>query len=85
MLARSLAEDLYELEDNAVTRAMKKARPGWFNVHSGTGEKTDRYAAVWLAGQPDPFDTPAHLLASGIVVHALSVFKPLLAHLETRS
>jgi exodeoxyribonuclease V gamma subunit len=64
---------------------MKKARSVWFNAHSGTGEKTDRYTAVWLAGQPDPFDSLALLRASGIATHALSVFKPLLAHLETRS
>jgi len=85
VLARSLAENQYDLEDAAMTRAMKKARPVWFNAHSGTGEKTDRYTAVWLAGQPDPFDSLVHLRASGIVTHALAVFKPLLAHLETRS
>jgi exodeoxyribonuclease V gamma subunit len=85
VLARSLAENQYDLEDAAMTRAMKKARPAWFNAHSGKGEKTDRYTAVWLAGQPDPFDTLAHLRTSGIVTHALAVFKPLLAHLETRS
>ncbi len=84
-LARSLAENQYDLEDAALTRAMKKARPVWFTAHSGTGEKTDRYTAVWLAGQPDPFDSLAHLRASGIVDHALAVFEPLLAHLETRS
>ena len=85
VLARSLAEDQYEMENDAMTRAMKKARSVWFTPHSGTGEKTDRYTAVWLAGQPDPFDALAHLRASGIVTHALAVFKPLLAHLETRS
>jgi exodeoxyribonuclease V gamma subunit len=84
VLARSLAETDYDLQDAAVTRAMKKARPVWFNAHSDTGEKTDRYTAVWLAGQPDPFDTLPQLKRSGVADHALAVFKPLLAHLETR-
>lgn len=84
VLARSLAETDDDLPHAAVTRAMKKARPVWFNAHSDTGEKTDRYTAVWLAGHPDPFDTLPQLQNSGVVDHALAVFKPLLAHLETR-
>jgi exodeoxyribonuclease V gamma subunit len=84
VLARSLAETDYDLQDAAVTRAMKKARTVWFNAHSGTGEKTDRYTAVWLAGQPDPFDMLPQLKRSGVLDHALTVFKPLLAHLEIR-
>jgi exodeoxyribonuclease V gamma subunit len=85
VLAKTLAEDNYDLEDTSVTRAMKKAWPVWFNAHSDSGEKIDRYTAVWLTGHVDPFDTLENLRASGIVANSLAMFMPLLAHLESRS
>lgn len=82
LLARALAENGYDLSEPSLLAAMKKAGAAWYNAHAGTGEKTDRYAALWAAGRPDPFETPNQLSASGMVTHALAVFKPLLAHLE---
>jgi exodeoxyribonuclease V gamma subunit len=85
VLAQSLAQNGFDTGEPAVQAAMKKAGPAWFNAHGNTGEKTDRYTALWLRDRPDPFESPAQLLASGMVDHALAVFKPLLAHLEDGS
>jgi exodeoxyribonuclease V gamma subunit len=82
-LARALAEKEYDPHDDVLAGAMKKARPVWFNAHTQTGEKTDRYTAMWMENHPDPLDTLLHLQTSGIVDHSLAVFKPLLAHLES--
>lgn len=82
LLAQALAKNRYDLSEPALGAAMKKAGPAWFNPHGSTGEKTDRYTAIWCAGRPDPFETVDQLLASGIVDNALAVFKPLFAHLE---
>jgi exodeoxyribonuclease V gamma subunit len=72
-----------ERQEARIARAMKNARPAWFNPFSGTGEKNDRYTAVWTAGQPDPFDELSGFQTSGILKHSLAVFQPLLDHLET--
>lgn len=82
LLARALAENGYDLSEPSLLAAMKKAGSAWYNAHAGTGERTDRYAALWAAGRPDPFESPEQLAASGMVANALAVFKPLLAHLE---
>jgi exodeoxyribonuclease V gamma subunit len=81
LLAQALAQHGFDTGESVLGAAMKKALPAWFNAHGNTGEKTDRYTAIWLKARPDPFETPDQLLASGMVDHALAVFKPLLAHL----
>ncbi len=82
VLAKTLAEKGYEITKETLGPALKAAGPVWFSPYNKTGEKTDRYAAAWLAGRPDPFDSTDQLLASGLVESALEVYRPLLEHME---
>jgi exodeoxyribonuclease V gamma subunit len=82
VLAKIFFENDYQVTNQILGQALKAAGPVWFNAYSKSGEKTDRYAAAWLAGRPDPFDSPDELLASGLVENALLVYRPLMEHME---
>ncbi len=84
LVAKTLAQHGYEISEYTLGLVLKTAEPAWFSAFTKTGEKTDRYAAAWCTGRPDPFDNVDQLSASGIVPNAVVVYRPLLGYLEPR-
>mgnify|MGYP001545971604 FL=1 len=61
-------------------RAVQAASKIWYDPFRGTGDKTDRYAAIYFR-QTDLFDSADDLTQSGFLKNSMEIFGPLMSHL----
>ncbi len=61
-------------------RAVQAASKIWYDPFRGTGDKTDRYAAIYFR-QTDLFDSADDLTQSGFLKNSMEILGPLMSHL----
>lgn len=79
--AQALAKKNYEMTRDTVFEAMNQAKTSWSGGYYQTGEKQNRYIAL-CAENNDPFESIDALLSSGFAQNSITLYKPLLYHLE---
>ncbi len=81
---QALAKADNDLSRETVQKIINQAgvRQAWSGSRFHPGEKDDRYNALVMA-QQDPFRHPGVLEASGFIDLAVTVYQPLLTHMET--
>ena len=82
-LAKTLSKSDFDLSRESVIKAMKQVKKYWFDSFRETGEKMDRYAALFAEGQ-EPFGSVEAFGESGFVDNALKIYQTLIENYELR-
>ncbi len=78
-------KNFYKIDQDRSEKNLKalfnKCRSKWFNSHSKTGEKINRYNDLYF-GEHDFFKTYENFSSSGFIENSIEVFGPLMENME---